>query len=141
MFYHSWKRAVAISLKNPIRKENRGNIPYTKRTVFREVFDCLDCGECCHARDGTILIVDEDIENWRRLGEDRIVDTLVPGHFGQHAFAMSDGHRCIFQGTESSPYACSIYEIRATICRSFEMLCPQCLDIRRNRHKPLYPNQ
>jgi Fe-S-cluster containining protein len=111
---------------------------YAKTTTFQEIFDCLDCGECCHARDGTILIVDEDIEKWQQTGEEQIIASLVPGHFGQLAFSMTKSRRCIFQGTDESPYACSIYEKRATICRSFELGCPQCLDIRRNRHRPLY---
>jgi Fe-S-cluster containining protein len=99
--------------------------------------DCLDCGECCRARDGTILIVDEDIEKWRAMGETDLIDSLVQGHFGQLSFPMNAAHRCIYQGTPTSPNACSIYEKRATICKEFAMLCPQCLDIRRNRHLPL----
>lgn len=137
MFYFSWKRAVALSIRNPIKLEHRKEIPYDAATIFKEIFDCLDCGECCRARDGTLLIIDKDIEKWRQMKENKIIESLVPGHFGQLAFPMTEKHRCVFQGTTLSPNACSIYEKRATVCRSFEMLCPQCLDIRRNRHKPL----
>ncbi len=136
-YYFSWKRAVALSLRNPLPPHARRLILFKEDTVFRELMDCLDCGECCHARDGTILIVEEDLEKWRNMGETGIIESLVPGHFGQLAFPMSEKHRCIYQGCVVSPNACSIYEKRATICRSFEMLCPQCLDIRRNRHLPL----
>ena len=138
MFIYSWKRAVAMSIRNPIPVAARRRISYATKTVFQELFHCLDCGECCHARDGTILIEEEDIEKWRKMGETRILHSLVPGHFGKLSFSMSPEHRCIFQGTDESPYACSIYPKRASICRSFEMGCPQCLDIRRNRHRPLY---
>jgi Fe-S-cluster containining protein len=133
----SWKLSVAIALRNPMPKKHRRKFIFRNDTIFQELMDCLDCGECCHARDGTILIVDEDIEMWRNMGETSIIDSLVEGHFGRLAFPMSGRHRCIYQGTDVSPNACSIYEKRATICRSFEMLCPQCLDIRRNRHRPL----
>ena len=139
MFHHSWKRAVAISLRHPVAARFRRKIEYNEHTVFQEVFDCLDCGECCHARDGTLLLVEEDITMWKRLGESKIIDSLAPGHFGQLSFAMTEAHRCIFQGTADNPYACSIYEKRAAVCRTFEKGCDQCLDIRRNRRKPLYP--
>ena len=132
----SWKRAVALALRNPVHPKPR-NIPCGETTVFKEIMDCLDCGECCRAREGTILIADEDIEMWRRMGEQEIIDSLVPGHFGQLAFPMTEKNQCIYHGTDASPHACTIYEKRATICRSFAMLCPQCLDIRRNRHRPL----
>jgi Fe-S-cluster containining protein len=137
MYFFSWKRAVALALRNHIPPERRRCISYTEKTVFKELFDCLDCGECCHARDGTILIIDKDLEMWTKTEDTKIIETLLPGHFGQLSFSMTQDHRCIFQGTALSPNACSIYEKRATICRSFEMLCPQCLDIRRNRHRPL----
>ena len=135
-YRYSWKRAVALALRRPLSIRPR-QLDFDETTVFPELMHCLDCGACCRAREGTILIVDEDIERWRRLGERDIIDGLVPGHFGQLAFAMTKESRCRYQGTAESPYACAIYGRRATVCRAFEMSCPQCFDIRRNRHRPL----
>lgn len=137
MFYFSWKLAVAVSFRNPFPKQLRVASILTKNIKIEPLMDCLDCGACCRAREGTILIEDEDIEKWKFSGHQNIIESLVPGHFGQLAFPMGANNRCIYQGTSTSPYACSIYENRASICRSFKKLCPQCLDIMRNRFMPL----
>jgi Fe-S-cluster containining protein len=113
-------------------ERERKHIP-TNGVEVTPLLHCLDCGACCQARDGTILIVDDDLEKWRKEGYDWIIEHLEPGHFGQLAFKMTEEHRCVFQGTFETPYACRIYGHRATICRTFEQGCPQCFDIRRNQ--------
>lgn len=134
MYKYAWREAVAIAIRQLFKKQadRPSKIPCDRQ--FEVILHCLDCGACCQARDGTILITDEDIEKWNATGHQEIQEQLESGHFGQLAFKMTKQHRCVFQGTAESPYACAIYGRRATICRTFEKGCPQCFDIRRNRH-------
>lgn len=95
--------------------------------------DCLTCGACCRTgHDGRILVPAEDLVRWRRAGRDDVAARLQPGHFGELAFATRDDGSCVHLGTEASPNACAIYEIRGTTCREFERGSWQCLEFRRD---------
>ena len=94
--------------------------------------DCLTCGVCCRTgADGRILIPPEDLVRWKALGRDDLAQQVQPGHFGLVAFATDDAGACVHLGTEESPNACQIYEIRGTTCRDFERGSKQCLEFRR----------
>lgn len=94
--------------------------------------DCLACGACCRTgHDGRILVPAEDIVRWRRLGRDDLAEQLQPGHFGELAFATREDGSCVHLGTDASPNACRIYELRGTTCRAFEKGSWQCLEFRR----------
>ncbi len=98
-----------------------------------EALDCLTCGACCRTgRDGCILIPEDDLRRWRSLGRDDIAAATQAGHFGLKAFATRDDGSCVHLGTEESPNACQIYEIRGTTCREFERGSPQCREFRRD---------
>ena len=95
--------------------------------------DCLACGACCRTgRGGTILVPEEDIVRWRRAGRHDVADAVQPGHFGLAAFATTPEGACVHLGTEASPHACGIYEIRGTTCREFERGGWQCREFRRD---------
>lgn len=95
--------------------------------------DCLTCGACCRTgRDGCILIPEEDLVRWRDLGREDLVRAVQPGHFGMVAFATTAAGACVHLGTDASPNACQIYEIRGTTCREFERGSPQCHEFRRD---------
>lgn len=94
--------------------------------------DCLRCGVCCRTgHDGRILVPEDDIVRWKRLGRHDLVEKLQPGHFGEMAFATTNEGACVHLGTESEPNACQIYEIRGTTCREFEKGSWQCHEFRR----------
>jgi len=95
--------------------------------------DCLSCGACCRqASDGRILVPEEDLVRWRRDDRQDILTRLVPGHFGELAFASTDAGACVHLGTAASPNACSIYPDRGTTCRDFEKGSWQCREFRRD---------
>jgi len=95
--------------------------------------DCLTCGACCRqASDGRILVPADDIVRWRRAGRLDLVDQLVPGHFGEQAFAYTDAGACVHLGTTDCANACRIYEVRGTTCHEFEKGSWQCLEFRRD---------
>lgn len=95
--------------------------------------DCLTCGVCCRTgADGRILVPAEDLVRWRRLGRHDVAEAIQPGHFGEMAFATRNDGSCVHLGTEDSPNACRIYEIRGTTCREFERGSPQCHEFRRD---------
>jgi Fe-S-cluster containining protein len=94
--------------------------------------ECTRCGSCCHGREGTILVTEEDIRRWRTLGRHDLADQLVDGHFGMKAFPRGPDGACIHLGRPGAPNECSIYEIRATVCRTFQAGCGQCLEARRD---------
>jgi Fe-S-cluster containining protein len=95
--------------------------------------DCLTCGACCRTgHDGRILVPAEDLVRWRRIGREDLIAQLQPGHFGEQAFATTAAGACVHLGTERSPNACAIYEIRGTTCREFERGSWQCREFRRD---------
>ena len=95
--------------------------------------DCLTCGACCRTgHDGRILVPADDIVRWKRIGRDDIAAQLQPGHFGEMAFATDARGACVHLGTEVSPNACRIYDVRGTTCREFERGSWQCLEFRRD---------
>lgn len=98
-----------------------------------EELDCLTCGACCRqASDGRILVPEEDIVRWRRTGREDLVALLVPGHFGEMAFAYTPAGACVHLGTGESPHACRIYPERGSTCREFEKGSWQCHEFRRD---------
>lgn len=95
--------------------------------------DCLQCGACCRTgHDGRILVPEDDIVRWKRLGREDLVEQLQPGHFGELAFATTPSGACVHLGTHASENACRIYEVRGTTCREFEKGSPQCREFRRD---------
>ncbi len=95
--------------------------------------DCLTCGACCRTgHDGRILIPEEDLVRWRRIGRHDIAQAIQPGHFGLDAFATREDGSCVHLGTASEPNGCRIYEDRGTTCREFERGSWQCLEFRRD---------
>lgn len=95
--------------------------------------DCLACGACCRqASDGRILVPEQDLLRWRRIGREDLVRQLVPGHFGELAFAFTEQGACVHLGTAASAHACQIYEDRGTTCREFERGSWQCHEFRRD---------
>ena len=95
--------------------------------------DCLRCGVCCRTgRDGRILVVADDLVRWRRAGRADLCEQLQPGHFGEPAFMTRSDGSCVHLGTDESPNACAIYELRGATCRDFEPGSPQCLEFRRD---------
>lgn len=98
-----------------------------------EALDCLTCGACCRTgHDGRILVPEEDLVRWRRLGREDLVAAVQPGHFGLVAFATTPAGACVHLGTDVGPNACAIYDVRGTTCREFERGSPQCLEFRRD---------
>lgn len=101
--------------------------------VSSAALDCLRCGACCRTgADGRILIPPEDLERWRSIGRDELVEATQPGHFGLRAFATRDNGSCVHLGIDGEPNACAIYSIRGTTCREFEAGCKQCHEFRRD---------
>ncbi len=95
--------------------------------------DCLSCGACCHqASDGRILVPADDLVRWRRNGRHDVLALLVPGHFGELAFAARADGACVHLGTAMNRHACRIYEDRGTTCREFEKGSWQCREFRRD---------
>jgi Fe-S-cluster containining protein len=114
--------ATAPALAEPLRS-----------TGMDEELDCLACGVCCRTgRGGTLLVPEEDIVRWRRMGRDDIANALQPGHFGLLAFATTEEGACVHLGTDTSPNACRIYDLRGTTCRDFEKGSWQCREFRRD---------
>ena len=95
--------------------------------------DCLTCGACCRqASDGRILVPDEDLARWRAQGKVELLEQIVPGHFGEMAFAFTADGACVHLGTSDCSHACRIYDDRGTTCREFERGSWQCLEFRRD---------
>lgn len=94
--------------------------------------DCLTCGACCRTgHDGRILVPEDDLVRWRRIGRDDIAAQVQPGHFGMVGFATRPDGSCVHLGTAASENACTIYEERGTTCREFTKGSWQCLEFRR----------
>ncbi|MDH5673825.1 MAG: YkgJ family cysteine cluster protein [Myxococcales bacterium] len=95
-------------------------------------FDCRQCGACCRdAADGRVLVGANDLLRWRREQRADISEALVPGHFGQRAFAAAAGGACIHLGLAHHPHDCAIYPTRAQSCRDVEPGDRGCLQYRR----------
>jgi len=77
-------------------------------------------------------VPEADLIRWKRQRRDDILAQLVPGHFGEQAFACTPQGVCVHLGTDDSPHACSIYEDRGTTCREFERGSRQCHEFRRD---------
>ncbi|MFW5738852.1 MAG: YkgJ family cysteine cluster protein [Myxococcota bacterium] len=92
---------------------------------------CQRCGCCCHQRPGTILVTAEDIATWRCIGRHDLIEALTEGHFGEMAMPMGPDGACRYLGRPGAPNECSIYEVRARVCRDFEAGCSQCEEFRR----------
>ena len=93
--------------------------------------DCLGCGVCCVGRPGTVLLEEHDIERWRQLGRQDLIDALVPGHFSRPALPSDETGRCAYQGTAWSRAACSVYAIRPSVCAEVPVGGDECLAYRR----------
>jgi Fe-S-cluster containining protein len=94
--------------------------------------DCHRCGACCHSREGTILVTEADVLQWQKLGRTDIADQLVEGHFGLPAFPNGPRGACVHLGIPGASNDCSIYDLRATVCRTFQAGSGQCLEARRD---------
>jgi Fe-S-cluster containining protein len=102
-------------------------------TASDDSLDCLACGVCCReASDGRILVPAEDLVRWKRAGRADLLVALVPGHFGELAFASTAEGACVHLGTPANKNACRIYEDRGTTCRDFEKGSWQCHEFRRD---------
>jgi Fe-S-cluster containining protein len=77
-------------------------------------------------------VPEQDIVRWRRIGRDDLAERLMPGHFGELAFAYTEQGACVHLGTRESPNACQIYAVRGTTCQQFERGSWQCLEFRRD---------
>lgn len=103
-----------------------------KETMSQD-FDCLTCGVCCRtAAEGRILIPEEDLLRWRRLGREDLVALTQEGHFGERAFASRKDGSCVHLGTSENVNACAIYPIRGTTCMDFAAGSWQCREFRRD---------
>lgn len=103
-----------------------------------EVPDCQECGACCRVagEDGRVLVYESDLVRWRRERRDDILEALVPGHFGEQAFASTPEGHCVHLGTTESPHLCSIYDTRGQTCRALEPGSRQCFEYRREAGLP-----
>ncbi len=56
-------------------------------------YDCRECAACCRdASDGRVGVAAEDLVRWKREGRHEILAGIVPGHFGEQAFAARPDH-------------------------------------------------
>jgi Fe-S-cluster containining protein len=93
--------------------------------------DCLTCGVCCTGRPGTVLVAPEDLLRWVHTGRQDLVESLVDGHFSLQALPCDKQGRCSYQGTTDSWAACSIYEMRPSVCAAVPKGGEECLAYRR----------
>jgi Fe-S-cluster containining protein len=126
-------RALHLSIQERSDGSLRARSLRARSEVAEEELDCLACGVCCRqASDGRILVPEQDLIRWRRAGRLDLAAQVVPGHFGEVAFAYTEEGACVHLGTPASPNACSIYADRGTTCRDFERGSWQCLEFRRD---------
>ncbi|MCU0693311.1 MAG: YkgJ family cysteine cluster protein [Polyangiaceae bacterium] len=94
---------------------------------------CRRCAACCHQREGTILVTADDVARWELLGRADMLASLTEGHFGMKAFAIGPNGACVHLGLPGAPNDCSKYDVRATVCRTFQAGCAQCHEFRTDR--------
>lgn len=94
---------------------------------------CKMCeAACCRdVGDGTALVSAEDLVRWKREGAKHILDSLVPGHFGQQGFGTHPNGTCVHLGLTGRPNDCSIYSTRGDACHALIPGTRQCLSYRR----------
>ncbi len=100
-----------------------------------EPLDCTTCGACCRAGEGSMLLVDEDLARWRGAGRPDLAARTAPGHFGLRAFPTTAEGACVHLTTPEGRAICSIYELRADVCRQFQAGSWQCLEFRREQRR------
>jgi len=100
-----------------------------------EPLDCTTCGACCRAGEGSMLLTEDDLVLWRRAGRDDLARTTAPGHFGLRAFPTTPTGACVHLTTPEGRTLCSIYELRAEVCRAFQAGSWQCLEFRRDQRR------
>ncbi|GMV12813.1 MAG: YkgJ family cysteine cluster protein [Polyangiaceae bacterium] len=95
-------------------------------------YDCRECAACCRdASDGRVGVAAEDLVRWKREGRHEILAGIVPGHFGEQAFAARPDGSCIHLGVPGRPNDCSVYSTRGAICHLLQPGDPQCKAYRR----------
>lgn len=100
-----------------------------------EALDCTRCGACCESGEGHILISADDLVRWRRIGRDDLADETDEGHFGERAFKVGPDGACKHLTRPAGQTICSIYAVRATVCREFQAGSWQCLEFRRDQRR------
>lgn len=101
-----------------------------------EPLDCTRCGACCRAGPGSQLITEDDLRRWRAAGRDDLARNTAPGHFGEVAFPTTPEGACVYLVTDAQQRTlCSIYEVRAEVCRAFAAGSWQCLELRRDQER------
>lgn len=101
-------------------------------------FDCQACGRCCFGKREHVQVFAHDAET---LGAERTARLVAPAT--RHSVAspgrpsepepfmkMVDGHCIALEISEDRRYACSVYEVRPTICRAFQVGSASCLETR-----------
>ncbi len=89
---------------------------------------CNKCGECCKNQKG-ILVTPEDLELWKALGRNDIIDAveeieedyytesgILLFRKGEMILPTDKNERCIFLTKDNK---CSIYNIRPKLCWMF----------------------
>lgn len=109
--------------------------PYSSEVIDPTV-QCATCdAACCRdVGDGAALVSAEDIVRWKREGATKILDSLVPGHFGQEGLGTHPNGTCVHLGTSDRPNDCSIYPTRGECCHALVAGSRQCLMYRRRHY-------
>ena len=79
-----------------------------------------------------MVTLDDALDLLPEAWHDDIADAVQPGHFGMAAFATTSDGACVHLGTDASPNACQIYELRGTTCHEFARGSWQCREFRRD---------
>jgi hypothetical protein len=115
-----------------IQKCAPGEEQWALPVIPSEQFDCQACGVCCReAKDGRVLVYEEDLVRWRQQGRTDLLASLVPGHFGEKGFAADPEGKCCHLQPTARGFSCSIYETRGRTCRALVAGSAQCLAFRR----------
>ncbi|MBE0597551.1 MAG: YkgJ family cysteine cluster protein, partial [Desulfuromonadales bacterium] len=85
---------------------------------------CLACGCCCELFGGYLHASKADLERWRQLGRDDLLNLVNP--YGWIWIDPQDGRRgmpCPFrQRLGSEEVRCAIHDIKPDICRTYPTL-------------------